>query len=242
MLAKKIVARIGVGAALLGALVITAASPPPLPLLDAPVSSISEREQLRLGRAWLRAFRSKTSAVEDALIEDYLEQLTHRLAAEGVARSQPLEVFLVYSPTLNAFALPGGIIGIHTGLLLHLRDEAELASVIAHELSHLQLRHFDRKRELQEREQLPLLASLLASIVLLSTVNPIAGIAALSATQAATIERRLRYSREYELAADQSGMELMLAAGYDPTAALRGIERLQEAARFYQRVPEFLLT
>ncbi len=197
---------------------------------------------MKLGRTWLRAFRSQTGSTEDASIELYLERLMHRLAAGGPTRSHPLEVFLVYSPSLNAFALPGGIIGIHTGLLLYMRDEAELASVIAHELSHLNRHHFERRREVQQSEQLPLLASLLTAIVLISTVDPLVGIAALSAARAAALERRLSYSREHEIEADRGGMKLLLDTGYDPTAMLRGIERLQEAARFTHIPPEFLLT
>ena len=213
-----------------------------LPDLGAPSSSVSEGAQLKLGRAWLRAFRSKVGVDEDAAIELYVEQLMHRLAAAGPTRSHPLEVFLVYSPKLNAFALPGGIIGIHTGLLLYMRDESELASVMAHELSHLQLNHFERRRAFQESQQLPVLASLLASILLVVTVDPLLGLSTMSAAQAAVIEQQLSYSREHEIEADRGGMRLLLAAGYNPDAALHGIERLQEAARFAQHAPEFLLT
>lgn len=153
-----------------------------------------------------------------------------------------IEVVIVDNPTINAFAVPGGIIGIHNGLLLYAQTEDELATVLAHEIGHLSQRHFSRRVEFQ-REQAPLnLAAMLAGLVLLATTGSSAGMAVMSAAQAAAQDSALRYSRSNEQEADRVGMETMVSAGMDPHAAPAMFERMLQASRYSggDRVPEFL--
>ena len=148
------------------------------------------------------------------------------------------------TPAINAFAVPGGVIGIHNGLLLHAQTEDELATVIAHEIAHLSQRHFSRRQEFAKNQQPLTLASMLAGFVLLATVGGDAGIAALTAAQAAAQDSALRYSRSNEAEADRVAMQTIVESGMDPHAASIMFERMLQASRYAtgNRVPEFLRT
>jgi predicted Zn-dependent protease len=143
---------------------------------------------------------------------------------------------------MNAFAVPGGVVGVHTGLFLYAESEAQMASVLSHELAHLSQRHFARGVEKQQKASLPTMAAMLASLVLAATAGGDAGLAALTATQAAALDSQLRFSRQNEQEADRIGMLTMVAAGEDPQAVPAMFERMLQATRFTQRPPEFLLT
>lgn len=209
---------------------------------ESSTSLFSTEYEHQLGRAWLRMFRSQVPTIDDPLLQDYLESLIFRLAIHSQLEDRRLEIVIVDNPTINAFAVPGGIIGIHNGLLMYAQSEDELATVLAHEIAHLSQRHFSRGVE-RQRSQTPLnLAALLASFVLLATVGGDAGIAALSATQALAQDSALRYSRGNESEADRVGMMTMVDAGMDPHAAPAMFERMLQASRYARgnRVPEFL--
>jgi predicted Zn-dependent protease len=104
----------------------------------------------QLGRTWLRAFRSQVRTIDDPVLQGYLENLIYNLATHSQLEDRRIEVIIVDNPTINAFAVPGGIIGIHNGLLLYAQTEDELATVLAHELGHLSQRHFSRSVEYQK--------------------------------------------------------------------------------------------
>lgn len=215
-----------------------------LPLLGDSSSSIfSLQKEHTLGRAWLRVFRSQVKTIDDPQLQDYVEELTHKLATYSELKDRRLDVVIVNNPTINAFAVPGGVMGIHNGLLLEAETEAQFASVLSHELGHLSQRHFARSVEAQQRNYLPNMAGLLASVILAATVGGDAGLAAITATQAASLQSQLRYSRLHEQEADRTGMQTMLKANMDPNAAAAMFEIMQRAARYSgTRPPEFLLT
>ena len=211
---------------------------------ESSTSLFSADFEFQLGRAWLRSFRSQVRTVDDPLLQDYMENLIYDLATYSELKDRRIEVVIVDNPTINAFAVPGGVIGIHNGLLLYAQTEDELATVLAHELGHLSQRHFSRSVEYQ-RSVGPLnLAAMLAGLVLLATTGSEAGIAVLSAAQAAAQDSALRYSRGNEQEADRVGMQTMVAAGMDPHAAPAMFERMLQASRYSggNRVPEFLRT
>lgn len=209
---------------------------------DTSSSIISNAQERRLGQAWLRLYRQQIPSFSDPLVSDYIEQLLIRLARYSDLSNQNLSLIVVNNPTLNAFAVPGGVIGVHTGLLTYAETEHQLASVLTHELAHLSQRHYARSLEQQRNSTIPNMAALLASLVLIATTSGDAGIAALSATQAASIDQQLRYSRLFEQEADRLGMENLVNAGMDPHAAAAMFEQIQRASRFSNRPPEFLLT
>ena len=153
-----------------------------------------------------------------------------------------LSIVVVNNPVLNAFAVPGGVIGVHNGLLNYSQTEEELAAVLAHEIAHLELKHFARSQEQAKRRSLPTLLGILAGVLLAVAGDPDASFALLFSTQAAGIESRLRYSRDHELEADRAGARILYSAGLSPAAVPSMFERLLKDYRFRSRPPEFLLT
>jgi len=204
----------------------------------------SPEQEYQLGRAWLRLFRSRAPTLHDPLLQDYLEDIVYRLVTHSELQDRRVEVVVVDNPVINAFAVPGGIIGVHTGLLLYAQSEDELATVLAHEIAHLSQRHFSRSVEHEKKNQPLTLTGLLAGAVLIATTGGSAGMAALTATQAAALDSRLRFSRSNEQEADRIGMQTMAEAGMDPRAAPLMFERMLHGSRYSRgnQVPEFLRT
>ncbi len=210
---------------------------------DSTSGLISLQQEYQLGRAWLNAFRSQVRTVNDPLLQEYLEDLIYELATNSQLKDRRLEVIIVGNPTINAFAVPGGVIGVHNGLLLYAETEAQLASVLSHELAHISQRHFARGVEQQRRNAIPNMAGLLAGLVLAATAGGDAGIAAITASQAASLQNQLSYSRQNEQEADRIGMQTMVKADMDPNAASSMFENMLQASRYSgNRPPEFLLT
>lgn len=204
---------------------------------------VSPEQEYRLGRAWLRQLRAHVSTIEDPLIYDYLEHLLYLLASSSDLAAPNLALVVINSPQINAFAVPGGVIGLNAGLLLHARAEDELAAVIAHELAHLSQRHFARGQDYNQRTQWATAAALLASVVLMATAGSDAGMAALATTQATAIDQQLRFSRSNELEADRIGMQTLVRANMNPQAMPDFFEELLKSKRFSGELPpEFLLT
>ena len=211
---------------------------------EASTSLYSAEYEYNLGRSWLRIFRSQAPTVDDPLMFSYLENLIFDLVSHSQLQDRRIDLVVVDNPNINAFAVPGGVIGVHNGLLLYAQTEDELATVLAHEIAHLSQRHFSRRVEFQ-RNQTPInLAAMLTGLVLMATAGGDAGMAALSAAQAAAQDSALRYSRSNEAEADRVGMQTMVAAGRDPYAAPAMFERMMQASRYSSgnRIPEFLRT
>ncbi len=207
-------------------------------------SLFSPEQEYRLGRAWLRMFRSQAPTLDDPLLHDYLETLLYKLVTHSELQDRRVDLVVVDNPVINAFAVPGGVVGVHTGLLLYAQSEDELATVLAHEIAHLSQRHFSRGVEQQKKQQPLAMAGMLAGLVLIATTGSSAGLAALNASQAAALEAQLRFSRGNEQEADRIGMQTMAEAGMDPHAAPAMFERMLAASRYSggNRVPEFLRT
>lgn len=214
-----------------------------LPTLgDSTSGLISLNQEHDLGRLWLRQLRSQTQTIEDPLTLLWFSDLIYRLVPHSNLSITELELVVVDSPELNAFAVPGGIIGINMGLMLYAADEDQFASVLAHELAHLSQRHFARQVEAAQRREPLALASMLASILLIATNNAEAGFAGLLGSQAASIQNQLAYTRDFEREADRLGMQTLYTAGFDPNAMTDMFNRMMDAARYRQTPPEFLMT
>lgn len=211
---------------------------------DGSSSLFSSDYEHQLGRAWLRVFRSQAATVNDPLLFAYLEDLIFRLVTHSELQDRRIELVVVDNAAINAFAVPGGVIGIHNGLLLHAQTEDELAAVLAHEIAHLSQRHFSRRVEFAKNRQPLTLAAMLAGFVLMATAGSDIGMAALTAAQAAAQDSALRYSRSAESEADRVGMQTLVKADMDPYAATSMFERMLQASRYAtgNQVPEFLRT
>ncbi|KIQ02641.1 MULTISPECIES: M48 family metalloprotease [Pseudomonas] len=209
---------------------------------DASSSMVSPQQEYQLGRAWLSIVRGQVSQLSDPQLKDFVESSVYRLAETSQVQDRRLEFVLLNSPQINAFAAPGGIIGVNGGLFLYAQTEGEYASVLAHELAHLSQRHFARGLEAQQRMQLPVMAAMLAGIVAAAAGAGDAGIAAIASTQAAAIQEQRRFSRQNEQEADRIGLVNLEKAGYDPRSMPSMFERLMRQYRYDRMPPEFLLT
>lgn len=204
---------------------------------------ISLHQERHLGQGWLRQFRAQSSIHYDPLVQNFTEDLVQRLASNNQRLEQlSLDVIVVDQRQLNAFAVPGGVIGAHTGLFAFASHEDEFASVMAHELAHISQRHFARRVEAARGAQWSTMAGLLAGILVASQGHGDAGIAAIAGTQAASIQNQLAWSRSYEQEADRIGMDTLAAAGYSPEAMPAMFQEMQRLASLSGRPPEFLMT
>jgi beta-barrel assembly-enhancing protease len=241
---KRILIGVLVGSLIQADITLATANDVVLPELgDSSSANFSNQQEYELGRAWLKMFRSQVRTIEDPLLQDYMEYLIYKLASNSPLKDRRLEVVVVDNPTINAFAVPGGVVGVHNGALLYAENEAQLASILGHELAHLSQRHFARGVEQQQQSMLPMMAGMLGALVLAATARGDAGMAAMAATQAAAQQNQLRFSRENEQEADRVGMATLEKADYDPNAFAGMFENMLAANRFAGRnPPEFLLT
>ncbi len=215
-----------------------------LPTLgDASSLIITPEQEQALGRAWLKSIRSQIPIIYDPIVNDYLENIIYQLGASSKIEHREFEILFINNAQINAFAAPGGIIGINAGLFIHAASEDELAAVLAHELAHLSQRHFARNLEKGKRSETASLAALLASIALLITAGGETGLAALATTQALSMQSSLAFSRQNEQEADRIGMQTLAEAHFNPNAMALFFEKMQKISELSgQTPPEFLLT
>ena len=134
-----------------------------LPSLGDRISgTVSLQEEYRMGQQFLAQIRRSAPTIPDALLNSYLENVTYRLASRSELRDHRLSFVVIDSEELNAFAAPGGIIGVNTGLFLNAQSEAEFASVMAHEIAHVSQRHFARGVDEAQAGRIPITAAAIA--------------------------------------------------------------------------------
>jgi predicted Zn-dependent protease len=214
-----------------------------LPILgDGSSRVVSPAMEAQIGRGFLKSVHSSLRTVSDPMLKYYVEVQIADLAQHSELREKVLQVVLIDSPQVNAFAAPGGVVGINLGLFLYASDIHEYASVVAHELAHLSQRHFARGIEEQQAQTLPNLAGMIAAIAIGMSAGGDAGIAAISASQGMAQSNYLRYSRTRETEADRIGLNTLVNADLDPDGMRRMFESMNRAYRFSSRPPEFLLT
>lgn len=209
---------------------------------DATSGLISLQEEKALGQSWLRNLRSQAPTLDDPVLLEWFHDLIYQLVPDSDIQISDLHLVTVDSPQLNAFAVPGGIVGINYGLLLYADNEDQIASVLAHELAHLSQRHFARQVEAARKRDPVTLATLLASLILIATSNGEAGIAGIMTSQAAAVQDQLAYTREFEREADRLGMSTLVSSGFSPEAMPAMFQNMLDAARYRGEAPEFLQT
>ena len=209
---------------------------------DSSGSVVSPEYERRLGNAFLRQIRQQAPVIYDPEVEEYINTLGYKLASNSDRNTQPFTFFVIKDPMINAFAGPGGVIGMHSGVILNSQNESELAAVMAHEIAHVTQRHLARMFEEADRLSLPVAAALIGAIIL-GTQNSQAGAAALAATMGVNIQHQLNFTRANEEEADRIGMQILERSGYDPRGMPDFFERLQQSSKYYQgNAPEFLRT
>lgn len=203
---------------------------------------ISPEEEQKFGKRFFYALQEKAELNKDLEIHEYIELLGQRLVKNSDSPQVPFHFFVVMDPQINAFAGPGGYIGINAGLILRSKHEGELASVMAHEIAHVTQRHLYRAYEASKQLSIPATMATIASL-LLGFVSPELAQGALIATQAGSIQYQINFTRDNEQEADRVGMQMLSQSEYDPRNMVSFFETLQEASRLYgSGPPEFLRT
>jgi len=209
---------------------------------DVAQAGFTPLQERRLGEAIMREIRADRAFYDDAEATDYINSLGNRLASRSAESRQDFEFFLIRDSQINAFALPGGFIGVNTGLMLAGQSESEVAGVLAHEIAHVTQRHIARMLQQQQQSSITSIATLAAAL-LLARVNTQAAEAAFAFGQAGAIQNQLNFTRDNEREADRVGLQILDQAGFDPRGMAGFFERLQRATRVYESgAPSYLRT
>ena len=209
----------------------TQAAPPStsdLPDIGTPADEVFSRsDEYQIGSMVARELREAGRILDDPETTEYIQAIGASLSSRAQEGTQKFTFFVLKDPSINAFAVPGGFVFVHSGLILSTTSESELAGVLAHEISHVTQRHIARSIEAQSRGSLASTAAMLGSVLLgaLSHSSQV-GMAGVIAGQNAAIQQQLNFSREDEYEADRVGMGVMDLAGYDPKAMATFFETL----------------
>ena len=210
-----------------------------LPNLRGQGLSFAEQYQNKLLGEWsLQRINGRAKMEHDPWVQETVKEMTWRLNAQ--AREQaPLGLVIIDNPSINAFAVPGGVIGINTGTILAATSMDELASVVAHEVAHISQRHYESGVDERKKALLMQIGGMLAAIAA-SAVDGDATAAVLMGSQTALMNSSMAFSRNNEREADRVGMQIMTQAGYDPRAMPRFFATMNQKSQLNQTANLFL--
>ncbi len=209
---------------------------------DVSATVMSPLQEQAIADQIMREVSVSDEVVRDVEVSDYLQALGARLVANGPEKRQRFNFFVVQDNTINAFAMPGGVIGVHTGLILGAKSESELASVLGHEIGHVTQRHLARMLAAQKTDSLKNIAGL-ALALLVSRSNPQLASGAFTTVGAMGVQNQLDYTREHEREADRIGLQILESGGFDVRAMPEFFKTLQRGTRFSEgSAPSFLRT
>lgn len=209
---------------------------------DASQEIISPLMERQIGEQSMFQIRADKSYLDDPEIADYLNQLGYRLVANSDEPSSSFEFFAINSNVVNAFAMPGGFIGVNTGLIQLAQSESELASVLSHEIAHVTQHHIARQLAGQRYDSLGAMAAL-AVAILAARNNPQAATGAIVSSQAAVQQRQLNFTRTHEQEADRIGLGILEKSGFDTRAMPAFFEQMQRATQLLEgSTPVYLRT
>ncbi len=208
---------------------------------DVSATVLSPLQEQAIAEQILRQVAVSPDVIRDPEISDYVEVLGNRLASNGPDKRQKFYFFVVQDPTINAFAMPGGVIGVHTGLMLSANTESELAGVLGHEIGHVTQRHLARMLASQKYDMFKNMAGL-ALALLLARSNPQLATGAATTVSALGVQNQLDYTREYEREADRIGLQILDSGGFDVRGMPSFFQIMQRGTRFEGSAPSFLRT
>jgi predicted Zn-dependent protease len=210
---------------------------------DASGAVLSPQMERSIGEAAMRDIRFlDPSYLDDPELTTYINSLGHRLTAVNPEARLDFEFFMVQDNTINAFAMPGGFVGVHTGLLLAAQSESEVASVLGHEIAHVTQHHIARQLGKQAQMSIPTLAALVVALMAARS-NPQVAQGAMAAITAGNIQSQLNYTRDFEREADRIGYQTLERSGFDVHAMATFFDRLQKFGRLYENnAPAYLRT
>ncbi len=208
------------------------------------LGGLGSSHEIAIGRSIVNELRKQGVIVEDPELNEYIQELGDRLAVGGNEGNHRYTFFLVKDDSINAFALPGGFIGVHTGLVARTRTESELASVLAHEIAHVRQNHIARRFEANSGANLKTLGILLGAIAIAAAgggSDDVAG--AMMLGQGMAIQEQINFTRAQETEADRVGLGILARADFNPRGMVSFFQTMQQYERLQNsRLPEFLMT
>jgi beta-barrel assembly-enhancing protease len=209
---------------------------------DAGGAELSVQDERRLGALIMKDYRAFGAINTDPEITAYIGRLGSKIVQAASESPSNFEFFLVTDKSVNAFAMPGGYIGVHTGLIAASQSESELASVLAHEVGHVTQRHIARRFGAQKQSSLVATAAMIAALLVAGS-NPQAASGLMAAGAGYSIDQQLSFSRDAEREADRVGFLTLQQAGFDTQGMVDFFGRLQTASRLYENnAPSYLRT
>ncbi len=209
---------------------------------DVSQETMSPQQERKIGEQSMFEIHADKDYLGDAEVSDYLNQLGYQLISNSSEPGQEFEFFALNDNSINAFAMPGGFIGVNSGLILMAQSESELASVLSHEVAHVTQHHLARMVAGQKFDSIASMAAL-AVAILAARSNPQASQAAMVGVQAGSIQRQLNFTYIHEQEADRIGLATLKKAGFDPHSMPIFFERLQKSTRLLDNnMPSYLRT
>ncbi|MBU6199552.1 MAG: M48 family metallopeptidase [Xanthomonadaceae bacterium] len=207
-----------------------------LPEMGSSAATIaSPEEQRQYGFYVLHELRNQGMVLDDALLTDYINALGYRLVSYSPKPDQPFTFFVVNDPSINAFALPGGFVGVNAGLITTTANEDELAAVLAHEISHVTQQHLVRAVEAEQKYAPLMVLAMVGAIVASTHTSPgstsNADVGAMATATGLMQQMQINFTRADEEEADRVGIQTLAKANFDPDAMAGFFQRMQQALR-----------
>ncbi|MGI9329707.1 MAG: M48 family metallopeptidase, partial [Gammaproteobacteria bacterium] len=216
-----------------------------LPDIGSPSDAVlSKQLERQIGRSIFRSLRATGNLVEDPEVNEYIQDVGQKLVANAQDGNFKFRFFVVNEPTINAFALPGGYIGVHSGLIQTTQSESELAGVLAHEIAHVTQRHISRAVYANQRMSTVTMATMLGAILMgVATGSSDAIMGGIAGSQSIAIQSQINFTRSNEYEADRVGVGVLARSGFDPQGMPEFFSTLaQQSGPMASQAPEFLRT
>nr|WP_252053548.1 M48 family metalloprotease [Acinetobacter silvestris] len=212
-----------------------------VPEIGGGVGLIDQQKEKMIGEKVFREVHHQFSTIQDPWLEDQFMLVFTRILSQ-TQLGQPIGLIVVKDPQINAFAVPGGLFALNSGMVTSSKSMDEVAGVMAHEIAHVAQRHYSRSQEAFKGQGLLALAGIVVGAVLASKADGELGGAMMLGTQAALLDRQLSYSRNQEREADRIGMQFMYSSGYNPESMADFFETMNRATSRLSFLPDFWLT
>ena len=212
-----------------------------VPEIGSGIGLIDRQNEKMIGEKVYREVQHQLPIAHNAWLEDQLLLVFSNILSQ-TQLGQPIGLVLVNDAQINAFAVPGGLFALNTGMITSARNMDEVAGVMAHEIAHVTQRHYSRSQEAFKGQSLLALAGIIVGALVASQADGNAGAAVMMGSQAALLDNQLSYSRNQEREADRIGMQYMYAAGYNPQSMADYFEVMHRATSQVSFLPDFWLT
>ena len=212
-----------------------------VPDIGSGIGLLDQQKEKLIGEKVYREVHRQMPTIQDAWLEDQFLQIFSGILSQ-TQLGQPIGLVIIKDPQINAFAVPGGLFALNTGLIISAKNLDEIAGVMAHEIAHVAQRHYSRSQEAFKGQGLLALAGIIVGAAIASQADSDVGSAVMLGTQAALMDKQLSYSRNQEREADRIGMQFMYAAGYNPQSMADYFETMHRATSRVSFLPDFWLT